>query len=142
MRTERETIPTHDSVLSPRYSLLSQPSKREALLIAPAQADTTSSAPACSCHRPIRARSGRDLIAARRLLDLARLGARPVAVAVAMPALDELDVDLFGAVEPFAVVAIVRERHEFFELLAEAQARRPFVEVEHVVDGLLGRDLD
>ena len=87
---------------------------------------------------------GPALIAARRLLRVARLGARPIAVAMAitMPALDELGVDLVLTVEAFAVIAIVREGHELFKLLAEADARWPFVEVKHVVDGPLGLNID
>src|SRR5262245_44317220 len=86
------------------------------------------------------------LIAPRRFLHLPRLRAGSITIAipvtVAMPTFHELGIDLFGTIEPLAVIAIIRERHEFLELLAEADARRALIKMEDVVDGPLRFDLD
>src|SRR4029450_4731080 len=68
------------------------------------------------------------LVPARCFLYLARFrtGAGAMAVPVAMPTLDDLAVDLFGAIEALAVIAVVWKRHELLEFLAEANTRRPF----------------
>src|SRR5215475_15165245 len=88
----------------------------------------------------------RLLVAARGFLHRPSFRASAVAmavtVAIAMPALDEFRIDLFGAVETLAVIAIIREWHELLELLAEADARRPLIEMEDVVDGPLRLDVD
>jgi hypothetical protein len=86
------------------------------------------------------------LVAARCFLYLARFraGAIPmaIAVAVAMPTLDELGVDLFGAIEALAVIAIIWKRHELLEFLAEADTCRPFIKMEDVIDRPLRLDVD
>ena len=86
------------------------------------------------------------LVPARCFLHLARFRASAVAmtiaVAVAMPTLDELGVDLVGAVEAPAVIAIIGKWHELLEFLAEADTRWPFIEMEDVIDGPLRLDVD
>src|SRR5882724_1922978 len=86
------------------------------------------------------------LVSARCFLYLARFRAgaiaMAIAVAVAMPTLDELGVDLFGAIEALAVKAIIWKRHELLELLAEADTRRPFIKMEDMIDGPLRLDVD
>ena len=86
------------------------------------------------------------LIPAGGFLDLARFRTSAIAmaitVAIAMPTLDELGVDLFGTIKALAVIAIIGKWHELLEFLAEADTRRPFIKVEDVVDGPLRLDID
>src|SRR5688572_24380421 len=60
------------------------------------------------------------LIAACRFLCMTRFRpvTIPVAMAVTVPVLDELGVDLLQTIKAFAVVSLVREWHEFFKLFA------------------------
>ena len=68
--------------------------------------------------------------------------AMTITVAVAMPTLDELGVNLFGPIKALAIIAIIGKWHELFEFLTKANTRRPLIKVEDVVDGPLRLDID
>ena len=131
--------PTESSVIVTQSQML------EAPYIMPAEVGTLHSASIKIMIEGLQQRT-LALVPARCFLHLACFRASAVAmaiaVAVAMPTLDELGVDLFGAVETLAVMAIIWKWHELLELLAEADARRPFIKMEDVVDGPLRLDVD